>query len=220
MTLSGTLRMMSGLPFTILNTSTDPDRNGILFDPLPAGDYEGTGANAIKVKNDGGRNGAYGPGFIQFDTRLGWRLRLRAEQHAGPVARSDQPHQPVELPQPDRREHPERRGPAADQLPAADPAVGRRPAAPGADRPAVRLLASPAIACRHLQRRPAGDAPRGPSHSVSRPRPTAGTALRLGAPNVPCRRATSASSAGRPRWRQRLDPLRATVTKPSVRRQI
>ena len=33
--------MMSGLPFTIINTSTDPDRNGILFDPLPAGDYSG-----------------------------------------------------------------------------------------------------------------------------------------------------------------------------------
>ena len=48
MTLSSTLRMMSGLPFTILNTSTDPDRNGILFDPLPAGDYEGTGPNASR----------------------------------------------------------------------------------------------------------------------------------------------------------------------------
>jgi hypothetical protein len=80
MTLSSTLRMMSGLPFTILNTSTDPDRNGILFDPLPAGDYEGTGPNSIKVKNKGGRNGAYGPGFIQLDTRFGWRWRLRGEQ--------------------------------------------------------------------------------------------------------------------------------------------
>jgi hypothetical protein len=78
LTLSGTLRMMSGLPFSIINTSTDPDRNGILFDPLPAGDYEGTGANAIKVKNKGGRNGAYGPGFIQFDTRFGWRFRAGA----------------------------------------------------------------------------------------------------------------------------------------------
>ena len=80
MTLSGTLRLLSGLPFTILNTATDPDRNGILFDPLPAGDYEGNGANSIKVKNKGGRDGAYGPGFVQLDTRLGWRFRLRTEQ--------------------------------------------------------------------------------------------------------------------------------------------
>jgi outer membrane receptor protein involved in Fe transport len=75
MTLAGTLRMMSGLPFTIMNTATDPDRNGVLFDPLPAGEYSGNGANAITVDNDGGRNGAYGPGFIQLDLRLGWRWR-------------------------------------------------------------------------------------------------------------------------------------------------
>jgi len=80
MTLAGTLRMMSGLPFTIINTSVDPDRNGILFDPLPAGDYSGNGANAITVHNDGGRNGAYGPGFLQFDMRLGWRWRPKASQ--------------------------------------------------------------------------------------------------------------------------------------------
>ena len=49
MTAAATLRMMSGLPFTILNTATDPDRNGMLFDPLPAGDYHGNGVNAIKV---------------------------------------------------------------------------------------------------------------------------------------------------------------------------
>ena len=80
MTVAGTLRMMSGLPFTIMNTATDPDRNGILFDPLPAGTYSGNGANAITVENDGGRNGAYGPGFVQFDMRLGWRLRPSAGQ--------------------------------------------------------------------------------------------------------------------------------------------
>ena len=80
MTVAGTLRMMSGLPFTIINTSTDPDRNGILFDPLPAGTYSGNGANAITVENDGGRNGAYGPGFVQFDMRFGWRMRPRSGQ--------------------------------------------------------------------------------------------------------------------------------------------
>ncbi len=80
MTLAGTLRMMSGLPFTIINTATDPDRNGVLFDPLPAGEYSGNGANAITVDNDGGRNGAYGPGFIQLDMRFGWRWHMRGQQ--------------------------------------------------------------------------------------------------------------------------------------------
>jgi Carboxypeptidase regulatory-like domain/TonB dependent receptor-like, beta-barrel len=75
MTLSATLRLLSGLPFTLNDTSSDPDRNGQLFDPLPAGSYSGTGPNAITVDNDGGRNGAYGPGFLQLDTRVGWRLR-------------------------------------------------------------------------------------------------------------------------------------------------
>ena len=33
--ISGVLRAMTGLPFTIHNTNFDVDRNGILFDPLP-----------------------------------------------------------------------------------------------------------------------------------------------------------------------------------------
>ena len=77
MTLSGTLRLLSGLPFTINDTSSDPDRNGQLFDPLPAGTYSGNGANAITVENKGGRNGTYGPGFMQLDTRVGWRFRQK-----------------------------------------------------------------------------------------------------------------------------------------------
>ena len=81
MTLAGTLRMMSGLPFTIMNTATDPNRNGVLYDPLPAGEYSGNGANAITVTNDGGRNGAYGPGFLQLDLRLGWRWRPGGSQN-------------------------------------------------------------------------------------------------------------------------------------------
>jgi len=78
MTLSGTLRLLSGTPFTIMNTAVDADRNGILFDPLPVGSYSGNGANAITVQSKGGRNGAYGPGFAQLDLRVGWRLRPRA----------------------------------------------------------------------------------------------------------------------------------------------
>jgi hypothetical protein len=75
MIVSGTLRLLSGLPFTLNDTASDPDRNGQLFDPLPVGSYSGSGANAITVENDGGRNGAYGPGFLQLDTRVGWRFK-------------------------------------------------------------------------------------------------------------------------------------------------
>lgn len=75
MTLSGTLRILSGLPFSLIDSSSDPDRNGILQDPLPAGTFSGNGPNAITVDNAGGRNGAYGPGYLQFDSRIGWRFK-------------------------------------------------------------------------------------------------------------------------------------------------
>jgi outer membrane receptor protein involved in Fe transport len=74
LTVSGIARALSGLPFTIIDSSTDPDRNGILFDSLPAGTYSGTGRNAMAVAYKGGRNGAYGPGFFQLDLRAGYRL--------------------------------------------------------------------------------------------------------------------------------------------------
>jgi hypothetical protein len=75
MTLSGTMRVLSGLPFSLIDSNSDPDRNGILQDPLPAGTYSGTGPNAITVDNVGGRNGTYGPGFLQLDTRVGYRVK-------------------------------------------------------------------------------------------------------------------------------------------------
>ena len=75
LTISGVTRWMSGTPFTIHDTNVDPDRNGELFDPLPAGTYSGAGTNAITVDNDGGRAGARGPTFKQTDIRLGYRLR-------------------------------------------------------------------------------------------------------------------------------------------------
>lgn len=76
LTVSGVLRALSGTPFTMLDTNTDPDRNGILFDPLPAGDYNGTGDDAFAVTSSDGRNGAFGPGLLQFDMRFGYRLRV------------------------------------------------------------------------------------------------------------------------------------------------
>ena len=78
LTLSGLGRFMSGRPFTILDTNVDVDRNGILFDPLPAGTYSGVGNNAVAVTNNGGRNGAYGPDYFQVDVRLGYRFRRGA----------------------------------------------------------------------------------------------------------------------------------------------
>jgi hypothetical protein len=69
---------MSGRPFTIHDSNVDVDRNGILVDPLPAGEYTGVGANTITVKNDGGRNGAYGPDYMQLDARFGYRVRMSA----------------------------------------------------------------------------------------------------------------------------------------------
>lgn len=75
MTLSATLRLLSGTAFTLIDTSSDADRNGLLTDPLPAGSYSGNGANAITVDNAGGHNGAYGPRYAQLDSRIGWRIK-------------------------------------------------------------------------------------------------------------------------------------------------
>ena len=77
LTVSTVMRYLSGTAFTIQDQNTDPDQNGLLFDPLPAGTYSGTGSDdAITVDNAGGRNGAYGPSFFQWDMRLGYQLRL------------------------------------------------------------------------------------------------------------------------------------------------
>ena len=79
-TVSGTLRAMSGTPFTIQDDTLDSDRNRINFAPLPAGTYQPLPAAGEFVMNDvesiGGRNGARGPGFVQIDMRIGYRARL------------------------------------------------------------------------------------------------------------------------------------------------
>jgi len=80
-TASGVLRYMSGLPFTIHDTTFDVDRNGILFDPIAAGTYSGAAGNpnALTVQTVGGYGGARGPEFMQLDLRFGYRLRPRPE---------------------------------------------------------------------------------------------------------------------------------------------
>jgi hypothetical protein len=78
-TLSSTLRYMSGAPFTVFDSNIDANRNGELNDPLPAGTYSGSQAfsNTMQnVENKGGRNGARGPDYFQIDVRAGWRGRM------------------------------------------------------------------------------------------------------------------------------------------------
>ena len=74
-TLSGALRYMSALPFTIHNSAVDANQNGLTPDPLPAGTYSGTGLAAITVENKGGIGGARGPDFMQLDLRVGYRIQ-------------------------------------------------------------------------------------------------------------------------------------------------
>lgn len=77
LSLATVTRYLSGEPFTIENTNFDLDQNGILFDPLPAGKYPGTGRNAYTVFNKGGRNGARGPDSFVMNVRAGYRIPVR-----------------------------------------------------------------------------------------------------------------------------------------------
>jgi len=77
LTASGVYRWMTGNPMTMYNSAVDADRNGRLFDPLPAGRYCGVGPNPFCTENNGGRNGGRGPSFQQVDMRFGYRFRLR-----------------------------------------------------------------------------------------------------------------------------------------------
>lgn len=76
LTLATVTRYLSGEPFTVFDSSLDPDRNGILVDPVPAGAYAplATARNPYPVHSSGGRNGARGPDFFQVDLRAGYRL--------------------------------------------------------------------------------------------------------------------------------------------------
>ena len=59
---------------TLINSAVDADRNGRLFDLLPAGNYCGVGLNSICVDYDGRRNGAKGPSFKQTDMKFAYRF--------------------------------------------------------------------------------------------------------------------------------------------------
>jgi len=79
LTISGASRYMTGTPMNMINSAIDADRNGLLFDLLPAGQYCGQGLNSICVDNQGGRNGARGPSFKQTDMKFSYRFRPRGQ---------------------------------------------------------------------------------------------------------------------------------------------
>src|SRR5262245_984401 len=76
--VSGAWQYQSGTPFTLTDSSTDPNRNGIFEEPLPAGTYSGPASNpdSITVDYKGGVNGARGPSFSLLNLRAGYRFRL------------------------------------------------------------------------------------------------------------------------------------------------
>ena len=74
LTVSAVARYMTGASMTLINSAVDADRNGRLFDLLPAGNYCGVGLNSICVDNDGRRNGAKGPAFRQTDMKFAYRF--------------------------------------------------------------------------------------------------------------------------------------------------
>ena len=80
MTFSWVARALSGSPFNLFNGDTDPDLNGNVNEPLPAGTYRGVGEDAYEVEAEQQRNGAYGPRFFQLDVRFGYRLRLGGDR--------------------------------------------------------------------------------------------------------------------------------------------
>ncbi|HEY0875746.1 MAG TPA: TonB-dependent receptor [Vicinamibacterales bacterium] len=76
LTFSWVARAMSGTPFTLTDSTTDPDRNGSFSEPLEAGTYNGQGEDAYEVDFESERNGARGPGFFQLDIRAGYRIAV------------------------------------------------------------------------------------------------------------------------------------------------
>jgi hypothetical protein len=76
---SGVWQYNSGTPFTITDSTTDPNRNGnFTDDPLGAGTYSGAAGNpnAITVENIGGFNGARGPDFSLASLRAAYQFKL------------------------------------------------------------------------------------------------------------------------------------------------
>ena len=77
LSVSWIARALSGTPFSLVDGTMDPDRNGIIAEPLSAGTYSGAGEDAYTVENyESQRNGARGPGFFKLDLRVGYNFNL------------------------------------------------------------------------------------------------------------------------------------------------
>jgi hypothetical protein len=76
--LSGVWQYNSGTPFTITDSTTDPNRNGSFEEPLAAGTYSGAASNvnAITIENQEGFNGARGPDFSLLNLRAAYRFKV------------------------------------------------------------------------------------------------------------------------------------------------
>ena len=76
--LSGSIQAQSGTPFTLVDSSTDPNRNGSFEEPLPAGTYSGAASNpdAYTVDYEGGMRGARGPGLFLLNLRARYAFKL------------------------------------------------------------------------------------------------------------------------------------------------
>lgn len=76
--VSWVARALSGSPFSLVDSNSDPDRNGVFQEPLPAGSYtNATASNPFAVDGEATRNGARGPKFFQLDLRLGYLVNLQ-----------------------------------------------------------------------------------------------------------------------------------------------
>jgi hypothetical protein len=81
LTLSGVYQFSSGTPFTLTDSSSDPDRNGSFQEPLTSGTYSGASANAYTVQYEGGMRGARGPNYALLNMRAGWRFSLSENRY-------------------------------------------------------------------------------------------------------------------------------------------
>ena len=87
--LSAIIRGLSGTPFTIFNSRVDADQNGINADPLAPGFYSNfrVYANGERLDfselNNGGPNGARGPGFFSVDLRAAYKFKFNERVAAG-----------------------------------------------------------------------------------------------------------------------------------------
>jgi hypothetical protein len=75
LTVSAVSRYMTGVSMNLFSSAVDADRNGRLFDLLPAGHYCGAGVNGFCADSNGQRNGAKGPSFRQTDMKFAYRFR-------------------------------------------------------------------------------------------------------------------------------------------------